>query len=103
MVACFSVLRLLPIPVLIAGCAVTPEPLDSRQNGLRASAALEQAIESQEKLSGPVSLYEAMARALKYNLDHKIEMMEEALRIAQVDMRHYDMLPAVMANSGYAR
>jgi outer membrane protein TolC len=47
-------------------------------------------------------LAEAMARALKYNLDHRTRMMEEALAIGQLDLSRYDMLPKLTAAAGYS-
>ncbi len=55
----------------------------------------------QEDIIGPISLYEAMARALKYNLDKKVESMEIALRERQLDLAHYSLLPDIMVNTGY--
>ncbi len=57
--------------------------------------------EDQEAVEGPIALYEAMARALKYNLDSKVEAMEVALRTKQLDLAHYSLLPEVIANTGY--
>ncbi|MEM8827185.1 MAG: TolC family protein, partial [Pseudomonadota bacterium] len=51
--------------------------------------------------TGPVGLYEAMARALKYNLDYKVEMMEEALKVQALDVTTFDMLPQLVATGGY--
>lgn len=55
-----------------------------------------------EIITGPLSLDEAMARALKYNLDRRSKMMEEALALNQLDVTHYDMLPKLVAQAGYA-
>lgn len=57
---------------------------------------------NQEPVAGPISLYEAMARALKYNLDSKVEAMEVALRERQLDLSHYSLLPEVIVNTGYS-
>ena len=43
-----------------------------------------------------------MARALKYNLDRRSKMMEEALAMGQLDVSKFDMLPKIMAQAGYA-
>ncbi|MBS0242247.1 MAG: TolC family protein [Proteobacteria bacterium] len=43
-----------------------------------------------------------MARALKYNLDQRVEEMTAALRIKELDLSHYSLLPNVVASSGYA-
>jgi outer membrane protein TolC len=53
-------------------------------------------------LSGPLTLEEAMARALKYNLDRRSRMMEEALAMGQMNVSKFDMLPKIMAQAGYA-
>jgi outer membrane protein TolC len=55
-----------------------------------------------EPISGPLSLDDAMARALKYNLDRRSKMMEEALAMGQLDVSKFDMLPKIMAQAGYA-
>ena len=53
-------------------------------------------------LSGPLTLEEALARALKYNLDRRSRMMEEALARGQLDVSKFDMLPKIMAQAGYS-
>ena len=53
-------------------------------------------------INGPLSLDEAMARALKYNLDRRSKQMEEALALGQMDVTKFDMLPKVLAQAGYA-
>ena len=42
----------------------------------------------------PNHLADAIARGIKYNLDHRTRMMEEALAIGQLDLGRYDMLPS---------
>jgi outer membrane protein TolC len=55
-----------------------------------------------EPIAGPLTLDEALARALKYNLDRRAKMMEEALAMGQLDVSKFDMLPKIMAQAGYA-
>ena len=55
----------------------------------------------QEALTAPINLYEAMARALKYNLDHRVTMMEADLAARDYDLSKFDMLPQIVANGGY--
>ena len=45
---------------------------------------------------------QALARALKYNLDRRAKMMDEALAFKQLDVSHYDMLPRLLAQAGYS-
>ena len=54
-----------------------------------------------EPIQAPLSLEEAMARALKYNLDRRGRMMEEAIALRQFDAAAFDMMPRVMAEAGY--
>jgi len=87
--------------LVLAGCAVTPEPF---------TAAALQDIVTQDRqttqaamtpLQGPLSLQEAVARALKYNLEHRTRLWEQALAVGQLEAGRFDMLPKVMANLGY--
>ena len=55
-----------------------------------------------QPITGSLTLDEAIARALKYNLDRRAKMMEEALALNQLDVTHFDMLPKLMAQAGYA-
>lgn len=87
---------------LLAGCAVTPKPLTHAEIATRAQNNIAAVTAEQEPVTGPISLYEAMARGLKYNLDYKVEMMEEALKVSELDLARYDMLPQLVATGGYA-
>ena len=89
------------VALLLSGCAITPKPLD--QADLDTGAIDRQAnyLANQEAISAPISLYEAMARAIKYNLDFKVELYEEALRAKELKLARYDLLPDLVANAGY--
>ncbi len=86
----------------IAGCAITPDPLGDAELSTLADASLARITADQEPVSGAIDLYEAMARALKYNLDRRVEEMNAAVRIRELDLAHYSLLPTVVASSGYA-
>lgn len=43
-----------------------------------------------------------MARAVKYNLEARLKVMEEALAKRQVDLAQFDMLPRMAMEAGYA-
>lgn len=88
--------------LLLAGCVVTPEPITLAEASLQSGSLLDRAKQQVEPVSGPIDLYEAMARALKYNLDHHVELMDNALRVRELDLAHYNLLPNVVASSGFA-
>lgn len=99
------VLRSLSLAVLLSalgGCAtVTPTPLKEAELKVAVERSVERVAADQEPISGPVSLYEAMARALKYNLDYRVELMTQALRLSEFDLSRHDLLPQLVANAGY--
>jgi outer membrane protein TolC len=88
--------------VLLAGCTVTPRPLTPGELATNAADNIAAVDANQEPVSGPIDLYEAMARALKYNLDYKVEAMEAALKQRELNLSRFDMLPQLVANAGYA-
>jgi outer membrane protein TolC len=90
------------ITALVAGCSVTPKPLTPSDLQTTADKNFQTVDAQQEPVAAPIDLYEAMARALKYNLDYKVEMMDEALKTRELNLSRYDMLPQLVASAGYA-
>lgn len=86
---------------LLSACAVTPEPFTAEELSAQAALDREAMFKGGEPLSGPLSVSEAIARALKYNLDKRSKMMEEALALGQTEVDRWDMLPKLTANAGY--
>jgi outer membrane protein TolC len=84
------------------GCSTKPTPYSESQQKAIAAADRSAANAGVEPLTTRLSLAEAMARALKYNLDHRTRMMEEALAVGQLDLSRYDMLPKLTAAAGYS-
>ena len=96
------ILTALAMAALSACSTIQPDPL-SRQTLGEATKADAQAMRKDvTPISGPLSLEEAMARALKYNLDRRAKMMEEAIAFNQLDVARYDMLPKLLATAGYS-
>jgi len=88
--------------LMLSACATVPEPFTAAELSTTAERNFAQVDVDQEPISAPIDLYEAMARALKYNLDYKVELMEIALRDRELDLQRYDMLPQLVASAGYA-
>lgn len=89
------------IAVLASGCAVTSQPIPKEQSEQRVQYDLAQIFQSQEPIAAPITLHEAMARALKYNLEARLKVMEEALAQQQLDLSRFDMLPKMALAAGY--
>jgi outer membrane protein TolC len=88
---------------VLSACAVAPEPLTVSENNARVENDLKRLFEKQEKITGPLTLEEAIARALKYNLDHRLKLMEEAVAMGQLDVANVNLLPDVVASSGWTQ
>lgn len=88
--------------LLAGGCALTPEPFSEAELADLAIDRKSRLTADQEALHGALTLDDAMARALKYNLDKEVEVMSTLLAQQQLRVAHYSLLPNVVANSGYA-
>lgn len=89
--------------VAAVGCAsVQPVALSTDEMKAERDKDSQEMRKDVAPLGGPLTLDEAMARALKYNLERRSRMMEEALARGQLDVAKFDMLPRIMAQAGYA-
>jgi outer membrane protein, multidrug efflux system len=88
----------LGLVVLLAGCSINPEPYSDDE--IRDIAIMDELLiyNSQEPLSGQMTLEEAMARALKYNLGNRVNLLEEVVANASFDLSKRDMLPSLTAS-----
>jgi outer membrane protein TolC len=87
---------------MLSACAVTPTPFSGEEFASRAKADRAAMFEGQDALSRPLTLPDAIARVLKYNLDKRSKMMEETLALGQLDLDRFDLLPKIAANAGYS-
>jgi outer membrane protein TolC len=87
--------------MLMTSCMVKPTVLTTDEVQDRATADREMLSRDYEPITRPVSLYEAMARALRYNLDAKVKAMQAALAHQQLNLSNYALLPQLAANAGY--
>lgn len=86
----------------VGACAIEPEPLTTDDLKLQASTLVTRVVADQEDITRSIDVFEAMARALKYNLDHKVEIYDEALRAVELRAAHAGMLPTLVSNAGLA-
>lgn len=86
---------------LLASCTVRPDPVTDLERWKQAQKDLRKLYAGQEEVTGPISLYEAFARALKYNYDYRVKLYEKALAMKQYSVSRYEMLPDLVATLGY--
>ncbi|KQU81073.1 MULTISPECIES: TolC family protein [unclassified Rhizobacter] len=86
---------------ILSACSTPParlEPLDLAQTSRADRQAIRQDV---EPLGSRLGLDEAIARALKYNLDRRARQFEEALALRQFEEAGHDRLPKLVAAAGY--
>jgi len=87
--------------LLLGGCSVVPTPLDDTERSARATEDQAKLFEAQEPLAGPLTLAQALDRGIRYNLDHRVRLMEETLASGALEVSRYDLWPQLMAQAGY--
>ena len=97
----FSTFAVLTAALVLGGCAVTPKPLTQDDVRLRVAEDKQKMFVGQEPISAPLTFSDIAARALKYNMDYRLKVMEEALAQGQLDLSSWDMFPRILANAGY--
>ena len=104
----FSLNRTALRPLLLSGtilalcaCSVSPEPFSAQDKKLRITEDKSLMFGAVEPILAPISLEEAMARAVKYNLDHRVELLNEVVTGKQLELAHFDMLPRLAASAGF--
>ena len=86
---------------VMAGCAVLPSPVSREVKERLAEESRERLFANQEPITQPLTLYQATARAIKYQAEYRSKLFEEAVALGQLDVAQFDMLPRLTANAGY--
>lgn len=86
--------------ILLAACAVSPAPLTEADIQQAIAEDLDALFTEQAALDGPIGLHEAMARALRYNIDRRVELQQQLLAMGQFDLAQYDLLPVITGRAG---
>jgi outer membrane protein TolC len=103
-----AALRVAPIVVAVslalslAACGtVQPVAFTPEVKKERVATDLAKMYEEQEAISKPLSFEDAAARALKYNLDYRLKLAEQAFAMNMLDVSRYDMLPKMLVGAGW--
>jgi multidrug efflux system outer membrane protein len=83
----------------LGGCTLAPKPLTDADRLAEADSDRAEMFGHQEPLGHPLTLHEAFARALKYNVDGRVKLVEEALSQDDLDLSRYDLLPKAYINA----
>jgi len=88
---------------IAAGCMVRPAALTLSDRKATLPTDQQAMFGNQQPVQGPIALEEAMARAVKYNLDSRVKLMEAAVAQRELDLSNFDLLPKLAAGAGYTR
>ncbi|MBF0185702.1 MAG: TolC family protein [Magnetococcales bacterium] len=84
---------------LLAACNTPLMPISPLERSDILSEDQQTLFQKQEPVSRPITLFEAMARALKYNLTHRVALMEKAVAQRQLELGRFDLLPQMSAST----
>lgn len=89
--------------LLAAGCSIVPKPVTEQEVRGRVQADQFKIYSGQEPVFAPIGFEEALARALKYNLDYRLKLMDLALNRGLAEVAKFDMLPNLLVSAGYTQ
>jgi outer membrane protein TolC len=84
----------------VGGCAFVPHPLTDAERSAEASRDMAEVFSAQEPLTHALTLEEAFARAMAYNLDERVKGMERQIAARDFEISKFDLLPKVIATAG---
>ena len=87
--------------LLLAACQTPTPELTQADFNASASAMRANIANGADAVAAPITIYEAMARGLKNNLDHRVAMMELDLAKRDFELSTYDQLPKVVASGAF--
>ena len=85
---------------MLAGCSVRPTPLTGEDDARRAAEDLATLAASRPAPVEPLTLHGAMAYALLYNLDGRVQAMEQALALGVLEASRRSLLPRLSVDYG---
>jgi outer membrane protein TolC len=92
----------LAVVVALGGCAVTPTPLTQDEFRAQVQEVQGKLFAGQDTIAAPLTLADATARAIRFNMDYRIRIMEQAATLGQADLANFDLLPRLTASAGYS-
>lgn len=87
--------------LIVAGCSVTPEPIEREALDRQGAEDRATLADSQGPIEHPLRPSEAIARALLHNRQRRVRAMEAALKDRELDASAFEMLPSLTARAGY--
>jgi len=99
----FKLMLACGLMAFMAGCSTKVDHLTDDERFSRVTDDLASMFQGQAPVTGPITIGEAIARALTYNLDHRLKRMETALSVRKYEFDRTGMLPRLVADAGYSK
>ena len=90
------------VALFLAGCSVTPKPLNPGELEKNRTDDLHAMFAPVAPVEHPLTLAEVVARALRFNLDHRVKVVEAAQAMDLTRLDKFDLLPKLAATSAYS-
>ena len=87
----------------LSACAVEPEPLTSKKVIKRTQSDLQQLRSTAFVPTGAISLEQAIARAIAFNMQGRVKQIEHDIADAELRTKSFEMLPSLQLDAGRAR
>ena len=85
----------------LTGCGWSGDPVGVDEQATNLKGDISALYGDQEPITAPLTLYEAMARGIKYNINNRVALMEEALAGSNTSVQTLGMLPGLDLEGGY--
>lgn len=89
------------ISLVVMSCARAPAPFDAQTVSEQITKDLQLLGSTPQATDKPLTLYNAISRAILYNREYKLSVMEAALSQRQYDLAKTNMLPTLTLSAGY--
>lgn len=80
---------------LVAGCSITPEPMTAEDRSARSAADLQRINRMEYVPAQPITLNQAIARAVAFNLQRRVKQIEREIEDAELQTKSFEMLPSL--------
>ena len=98
----FKLIKLAAVISILSGCSIAPKHIDNKTQLNNTYKNLHEVINTQKPINHTVSLTEAIARTLKYNLDHRVENSKLMIESGNLKAAYLEMLPQLNMDVDYS-
>ena len=88
--------------LVLAACSFDPQELTDSETSALQDIILPNYFEKQEQINKPLTVYHAIAYALKYNVSRRIAVLTELLSREDLELSDYNLLPNFVMSSNYS-